>query len=111
MYNQYVLSLLKEINRLDCNHSVSDAQITIQVGEAQQQVIIYYWEKRYYFKAIGSPYLLAMAKWLKEKLQQNQSLELENYTIIDLVSQFSLPQHKRKDGLLILQLIEQWNGR
>ncbi|WP_395947183.1 hypothetical protein [Caedibacter taeniospiralis] len=106
MYNQYVLSLLKEMNFKECQHVAIEAERLVSVGERGRQVIVYRSQTAYYFKAIGSPYLLAMAKWLTQSLEQKRMSALAQLTITELVVQFSLPAHKRQDALLILQLIE-----
>ncbi|WP_116963404.1 hypothetical protein [Fastidiosibacter lacustris] len=108
MYSKKVLSLLDNINSTDFLPSKTVLK-QVKIGEGMQQIIIACDDNRYYFAAIGSPYLLAMGKWLKDNLQQGTWMKIKDYQITDLVEYFSLPEHKRQDALLILNLIEQLN--
>ncbi|WP_119328025.1 hypothetical protein [Cysteiniphilum halobium] len=108
MISEKVLALLKEITLQDCQYDDNpDVQIIAHAGDSGQQVFIYSDQVDYYFKAIGSPYLLAMTKWLVIQLQDQQMREFANITIGQLQQAFDLPAHKRQDALVILQLIEQ----
>ena len=107
MVNGKVLALLKEITLQDCQYEHQYVKKIAHAGDYQQQATIYSDQGNYYFKVIGSPYLLAMVKWLSIQLQAKQKASLETLDIANLQQMFDLPTHKRQDALLILQLIEQ----
>ncbi len=110
MMSEKILALLKAITLKDCQYDASCVQTIAHVGELGQQVFIYSDQTNYYFKAIGSPYLLAITKWLVMQLQDNDKAALTAFADIDIAKlqqMFDLPMHKRQDALVILQLIEQ----
>ena len=109
MYNQQVLQWLLKINEDDCLE-LDQSSVVITAGSDYQQVVFGEIDKKYYFCVIGSPYLMAMTKWLQEQLNTSPAMSLEHYDVTQLVDLFELPQHKRKDALLIVQLIEQLQG-
>ncbi len=108
MMSEKILDLLQAITLKDCQYNPSCVQTIAHAGELGQQVFIYSDQANYYFKAIGSPYLLAMTKWLVMQLQDNDKAALATFAdIAKLQQMFDLPAHKRQDALVILQLIEQ----
>ena len=110
MYNQRVLKWLLKIDK---NDYLSDKSLSPKVimGEGNQQVVFAISEDKCYFSVIGSPYLMAMSKWLQAVINKGQYTSIKDYSIIQLVELFDLPEHKRQDALLILQLIEQLDGK
>lgn len=107
MISGKVLSLLKSINFQDFQCNGKQVKTIAYAGEDQRQVFIYCNQKNYSFKAIGSPYLLGMTKWIVMQLQNGQLAFLTTLDITKLQYTFDLPAHKRQDALIILQLIEQ----
>lgn len=107
MCNQIISSLLSSITLEDCQYKANFVDKVAKAGENNQQIVIYCNQGKYYCKAIGSPYLLAMAKWLTKLLQENKLVIYKTINIAELQCKFSLPRNKRQDALLILQLIEQ----
>lgn len=107
MMSDKVLSLLKKITLKDCQYDHASVQTIAHAGESAQQVFVYSDQDNYYFKAIGSPYLLAMTKWLLMQLQEKDKMVFADIDIAQLQQMFDLPMHKRQDALVILQLIEQ----
>ena len=107
MISKKVYALLKKIKLQDCTYDNQSLEIIARAGASGQQVLIYRDHARYYFKAIGSPYLLAMSKWLMTQLQAKEMQTLADIDIAKLQQTFDLPTHKRQDALVILQLIEQ----
>ncbi|WP_440617447.1 hypothetical protein [Cysteiniphilum sp. 6C5] len=107
MISEKILALLKAITLKDCQYDHACVQTIAHAGELGQQVFIYSDQANYYFKAIGSPYLLAMTKWLVMQLQDEKKITLADIDIAQLQQMFDLPTHKRQDALVILQLIEQ----
>lgn len=111
MYSQKVIALLDNITIEDYQYIMPQfAKKIAQAGEHYQQVQIYYVHRNYYFKAIGSPYLLIMANWLINKIETEDTKFFKEIDIAYMYNTFDLPIHKRKDALLILQLIEQLYG-
>ncbi|GGF96893.1 hypothetical protein GCM10010995_12720 [Cysteiniphilum litorale] len=110
MMSEKILDLLQAITLKDCQYNPSCVQTIAHAGELGQQVFIYSDQTNYYFQAIGSPYLLAMTKWLVMQLQDKDKAALATFADIDIAKlqqMFDLPTHKRQDALVILQLIEQ----
>lgn len=107
MISEKIRALLKEIRLKDCQYDSQSIQTIARAGELGQQVLIYSDHAHYYFKAIGSPYLLAMTKWLVMQLHDKEMQKLADIDIAKLQQDFDLPTHKRQDALVILQLIEQ----
>lgn len=107
MLNKIVLSLIKNITLHECQYSNKHARLIGHAGDYRQQALMYKDERGYHFKVIGSPYLLAMTKWLSMELENNKLIHLADSNIRKLQENFNLPDNKRQDALIILQLIEQ----
>lgn len=112
MYNDMIVKWLAKITDEDYlpdDISESD-KVCIAAGSDMNQVVITMARKHVYFSVVGSPYLMAMTKWLQQQLIKEDIVTLKQQTISTLVDQFHLPSYKRQDALLILSLIEQINA-
>ncbi len=114
MYSRRLLSYLDTIKYEDIlSENLLKILKSVRIGTGTQKIIIA-WDdsnknKRYYFSVIGSAYLLAMAKWLRDSLQKSLWGEIRIYQMNDLIEYFSIPKFRYQDPLLILYLIEKIN--
>ena len=112
MYNDIILRWLSAITPQDylSGKVAQGGQICIAAGAEMNQIIITIIKKQVYFSVVGSPYLMAMTKWLQQMLIKDDITGLKQQTVLTLARQFDLPAYKRQDALLILSLIEQINA-
>ena len=99
-----------KVEQLLAQVSLADAmpQNTVasyQSGEGSMQVVLHIGET-VTFKVHGDPYLIAMMKWLQQQLIIGKHQLLRALTMVELTEMFALPEHKQKNALLILQLID-----
>ena len=108
MYNQKVLSYLTQISEGDL---IPEALLkeSHHTGDHAQSIYLYYDQTSgmSYIRGLGSPYLLAMLKWLQIELNQGNKNTLHEYHIQTLVALFDIPVHKKQDAFMILEIIEQ----
>ena len=106
MYKVNICKLLSSIDHSDCITDKDKFYETIQVGSNDNKIIFGKINNRYYFSVKGGPYLIAMAKWVQQMLNEGHVNYLEKCNINRITKLFSLPNHNRRDALLILNLIE-----
>ncbi|MBK2125714.1 hypothetical protein [Fangia hongkongensis] len=104
MYNKLVLKWLLSIKEEDCLQRDKLKQ-ALYVGGEGAEVYFDLSSSPAKFAVIGSAYLTAMVKWLQQVLLEDNKA-LQSYDFPALIDLFSLPSIKRKDALLLLELIE-----
>ena len=108
--NLIILEWIQKIHPTD--YSIVPAALgrSITVGNQFAKIqLCWSTDQKLFFKAMGSPFLLAMMKWLYSTLQKTQ-LPPDNVTITSLVQQFQLPDNRRSDALLILKLLQRFKA-
>ena len=84
MYNDVILKWLSAITPQDylSGEIVQGDHRCIAAGGEMNQIVITFVKKQVYFSVVGSPYLMAMTKWLQQVLIKDDIAKLRQHTII-----------------------------
>ncbi|MFZ9035318.1 MAG: hypothetical protein ACO2ZM_04285 [Francisellaceae bacterium] len=104
MYPEVILNWIRQLNDED-GHFPSTAT-KIEVNGAMSKIEFYVARQHAWFKVFGSPYLLAMVKWLQQGVDQGRMSQFYCYDINRLIHEFELPRTKRYEAMMIIELIE-----
>ena len=104
IYNTQVLEWITRISEEDYLSSSSFSQAYF-VGGSSGKIYFDSSATPPKFAITGSAYLIAMVKWLQHQFVNNKHL-LYHYDFPLLIKVFSLPPSKRRDALLLLELVE-----
>ena len=106
MYSDLIIHYLEMI-KVEDRVSPKRYNDCIMAGYGMQRSLMLINNDSVLYSVVGSPYLMAMTKWLQQELLVKNIKTLKQYNISDLVLLFDLPAYKRQDALLILELIQQ----
>lgn len=104
MYHPRLIEWLEKITSEDYLPERALSQ-SIVIDDGTAEVAIDPRTRPVRFAVFGSPYLIAMMKWLQHMLTCDR-ISLIKYDMKALVAEFDLPEQKRRDAFLILRLIE-----
>ena len=105
MYNQVIKDMLSKVSIKDSK--IDESQKKYSVNDNFSTIEIYISEDKVSYKVLGDAYIVAMTKWLQNKLINNENIK--NITLENLVKTFDLPEMKLRNAVQILELIEKIN--
>ncbi|AIT09012.1 hypothetical protein LO80_02810 [Candidatus Francisella endociliophora] len=105
MYNNLVKELLAEVKKEDSN--VFSEQQKYSVWDKFSTIEIYISESMVSYRVFGDAYIVAMAKWIQNKIQKKEDLRKIN--IESIILDFELPEVKYRNALQLIELIEKVN--
>lgn len=106
MYNNLVKKLLAEVSFEDA--IILPEQVKYCVIDNFSVIEMYISEKKISFRVYGGAYMLAMIKWLQNKLQHKA--DIKKISLQELVKEFELPEFEYRNASQIIELIEKINA-
>ncbi|WP_395167129.1 hypothetical protein [Francisella salimarina] len=106
MYNDMLKKFLLDVNFDDA--IILPEQIRYEVKDSFSTIQMYICDKKISFRVYGDAYVVAMTKWLQQKLKSKY--DIKQITIQQLVDKFNLPDFKYRNASQLIELIEKINA-